>query len=99
MIGPPERKHGIQLFWVGICTESSLNTWNSFSEILLKTLKNKASLIMTATLHKSDFVKHNATNKTNRFIELFAHVKFAYFTILTKLVNSKAGMQQGRDGY
>jgi hypothetical protein len=54
---------------------------------------------MTATLHKSDFVKHNATNKTNRFIELFAHVKFAYFTILTKLVNSKAGMQQGRDGY
>jgi hypothetical protein len=29
----------------------------------LKTLKNKASLIMTATLHDSDFVKQNSANK------------------------------------
>jgi hypothetical protein len=35
----------------------------SFSEILLKTLKYMASLIMTATLHDSDFVKQNSANK------------------------------------
>jgi len=67
MTGPSGRKHGIRLLWVGICTESSLNTWTSFFEILLKTLKYTASLIMTTTLHNSDFIKQNATNKTNNF--------------------------------
>jgi hypothetical protein len=50
------QKHRIRLLWVGIYTESSLNTWKNFSEISLKTLKYTASLIMTATLHNSDFV-------------------------------------------
>jgi len=46
-----EPKHGIWLLWVGICTESSLNTWNS----LLKgcdtaTCRNEAlSILETQT--------------------------------------------------
>jgi hypothetical protein len=54
MTRPSERNLGIRLFWVGICIESSLNILKHFSE--MKTLKYTTSLIMTTTLHASDFV-------------------------------------------
>jgi len=42
-----ERKLGIYLIWVGICTESSLNTWNSLLEAYdTTTCHNKAPSIL-----------------------------------------------------
>jgi len=62
------RKFGIRLLRVEICTESSLNILKHFS--LMKNLKYTASLIMTATLQDSDFVKQNEVTQTNTMIPI-----------------------------